>query len=414
MIMNQISVWFTQRMTTVLLLTPLFFLPPTTIACSGMQKNFIIGSWVGPRQTEAQYRLYKDSGFNTLLDYPWEGDNYATTLRLAEKVGGLSVILNIDQMFMRYKPEPFVPYARIEKFIKETQKSKVVLGYTLFDEPYDKDVNLLVETGKYIRTLEPDKLTWIDFFPNSADRLTRSVVKAKPSVIGFNYYPFKVKGHVLEGYYQRLEYFRSLALESGTPLWLFVQSVAQVWPPDRKEDMRMPTPSEMRLQVYVNLAYGAKGLWYYTYAIPRQFKAITAAILDGTDKPTPVYYSVKQLNREVLALGPLLMRLASVDVMHVNPKQQGVKPFVANDVIAGINGDNLLVGVFKDERGGSFFMLVNKLTSGVNSLKVKLHSKITALYQVDRVSGRLEKYPLKNGYAVVDLEPGNGMLFKGE
>ena len=90
--------------------------------------------------------------------------------------------------------------------------------------------------------------------------------------------------------------------------------------------MRMLTASEMRLQVYANLAYGAKGLWYYTYTIPRYFKDITAAILavspfardtflvavDQAFSSKPVSYA-----GELTALFPVLLFLVEMIVINV-------------------------------------------------------------------------------------------------
>jgi hypothetical protein len=390
------------------------FLCPSPGTCESIQKEFIIGGWVGPHQTEEQYRLYKEAGFNTLLDFPSGDENYTKTLSLAEKVGGLSVILNIDQKFLRYKPEPFVPYERIAKFVHEVKNNKQVAGYIIFDEPSAKDADLTIEALKHVRSLDSGRLTWVDFYPYTAEGLARSIMsKSKPAAISACYYPYNVKSDKgrLESMYPVLEFYRSLSLEHGVYLWQFVQSSAWIWRQDRSNDMRMPTASEMRLQVYANLAYGAKGLWYYTYAMPRDVKDASAAILDSRNLPTPAYDSVRQLNREVLAQGPLLMRLTSVDVMHVKPNHKGVKPFASNDVIANVEGENLLIGFFKDSAGVDYFMLVNKLTGKPNSnIRLKLGRPSGKMYQIDRSTGKPISYKLSNGTASVNLAPGDGVL----
>ena len=147
--------------------------------------SFVIGGWVGPLQTEAQYRLYRQAGFNTLLDYPWEGDNYAETLKLADKVGNLAVILNIDQKFLRYKPEQFVPYERIATFLKEVRDNRRIIGYFAYDEPFsDTEADLVSESVKHLRSLQSDRLGWVNFYHTSEERLVRSVMnKSRPSGI---------------------------------------------------------------------------------------------------------------------------------------------------------------------------------------------------------------------------------------
>jgi len=395
----------------ILLLSVMVY--PVAGVCEGLQKKFIIGGYVGPHQTEEQYRLFKQAGFNTVLDYPWEGDKYQKTLELAEKVGGLDVILDISQQFLIYKPEPFVPYERIAKFIKEVQGNKAVIGYNLFDEPTAAQVAILVAAGKYVKSLEPDKLTWISFFLHN-DKLARSVLEQfTPTVISSPHYPYRGKDDSLEELYRILETYRSMALQFRTPLWLFVQSASWSWPQNRDDDRRAPTAAEMRLQVYSDLAYGARALWYFTYATPHHTKMLTSVILDSDDKIKPAYAGVKAINAEVQALGPVLMTLSSIDVMHLKPNHKGVKPFAPNSVIAKIDGENLLTGFFKDASGGDYFMVVNKLTRSANkNIRLTLQPKVKGLLQIDKVSGRPVQYPLNKGAAVINLEPGDGMLFK--
>lgn len=386
---------------------------PALGAAEAVQKKFVIGGYVGPHQTIEQYRLYREAGFTTVLDYPWEGDKYQKTLELAQQVGGLDVIFSIDQMFLTHKPEPFVPYERIAKFIQEVKQNKVVLGYNLFDEPQERQVALLVAAGKYVRSLDPERLTWISFFLHN-DRLARKLLtQFVPSVISAPHYPYRGKDDHLEEFYQILETYREIALQNKVPLWLYVQSASWPWPQNRDDDRRPPNAAEIRMQVYSDLAYGAKGIWYFTYATPGHTKQFTSVILDTEDRVKPGYAGIKTINAEILALAPHLMTLTSVEVMHVNPNFKGVKPFAANSVISGIKADNLLVGFFKNSSGSNFFMLVNKRTkSSSGNIHLNFPANVKELSQVDRKTGKLVKYPLNKGSATVQLGAGDGLLFK--
>lgn len=378
-----------------------------------VQKKFVIGGFVGPHQTLEQYLLYKQAGFNTVLDYPWEDDKYQKTLELAGQVGGLDVLFSIDQMFLLYKPEPFVPYMRIDKFIKEVRNNPSVLGYALFDEPKEKEVPLLVAAGKYIQSLDPERLTWISFFLHN-EKLARNVLdKFVPTVISAPEYPYRSKDNHFEELYLILERYRTIALQYKVPLWLYVQSASWPWPQYRGEDRRAPTNEEIRMQVYSNLAYGAKGLWYFTYVTTRHTNMFTSVILDKDDKIKPGYFGIKAINAEVQALAPLLMKLSSVDVMHVKPDIKGVKPFSPNNVLAKIAGENLLIGFFKDSTGADYFMLVNKLTKSANrNIQLAFRTNVKNLSQIDKKSGKNISYKLSKGSSIVNLEAGDGLLFK--
>ncbi len=394
-----------------LLLILSIFVAPAPGDCGGTQKKFIIGGWIGPYQTEEQYLLYKKAGFNTVLDYPWEMDKYQKTLELAKKAG-LDVILNIDQQFLRYKPEPFVPYERIAKFIKEVRENKVVIGYNLYDEPNAGNVALLVEAGKFVRSQDPDKLTWISFFLHN-DKLARAILKQfVPTVISSPEYPYRAGDDYFEELYRVLETYRAIALENGVPLWLFVQSSSWPWPEHQPDERRAPAPDEIRMQVYSNLAYGAKALWYFTYASPRQAKEFTSVIMDREGRAKPGYAAVRALNAEVQALAPVLMSLKSVDVMHVKPAQKNVRPFSPNNIIADIKGENVLLGFFKDKAGTDYFMLVNKLTRQANTIRLRPGKQAPRLYRIDKASGKPVRLNLNSGIATINLKPGDGMLVK--
>jgi len=58
-------------------------------------------------------------------------------------------------------------------------------------------------------------------------------------------------------------------------------------------------------------------------------------------------------------------------------------------------------------------MVVNKQTRSANrNIRLTLQPKVTGLLQVDKVTGRTLPYPLTKGAAIINLEPGDGMLFK--
>ena len=85
----------------------------------------------------------------------------------------------------------------------------------------------------------------------------------------------------------------------------------------------------MAWQIYVALAYGSRGVMYFFYANPappcnRPFLKIPG-IVDAAGNPTHKYYQAKEINSKVVALGPTLMQLDSVDVVEVSWLQTDVQ-----------------------------------------------------------------------------------------
>ena len=100
------------------------------------------------------------------------------------------------------------------------------------------------------------------------------------------------------GYFLNLAMIRRAVQEAGIPFLNIVQ--ACTWTPS----MRVPGPDEMRYLVYTTLAYGAQGISYYVYCTAGHTGGI--ALPDGT--PTPIYHTLKSLNREFVAIAQELFQ----------------------------------------------------------------------------------------------------------
>lgn len=81
------------------------------------------------------------------------------------------------------------------------------------------------------------------------------------------------------------------------PIWPILQLFA--W----EKDARYPTPAELRCMTFLALAEGASGIGFYTYTpVTGQPKGTTIAAVQPE-----LWQSVKQLNREIAEMGPLLV-----------------------------------------------------------------------------------------------------------
>lgn len=105
------------------------------------------------------------------------------------------------------------------------------------------------------------------------------------------------------------------ALKGGKPWWIYFNAADFLACDD-------PTATQMAWQIYAALAYGSRGVMYFFYANPappcnRPFLWM-AGIVDTDGKPSQKYYQAKEINSKVVALGPTLMQLDSVDVLEVS------------------------------------------------------------------------------------------------
>ncbi len=100
---------------------------------------------------------------------------------------------------------------------------------------------------------------------------------------------------------------REVAKEAGIPLWAVVQ--AHDWP----LGLREPTPEEIRVQVYLALAHGVTGIYYFMYSsfVDNDRTADIHGLVDENYGITPKWTEVQSLNAMLQELDDTLLRLTS-------------------------------------------------------------------------------------------------------
>src|SRR5262249_31677776 len=121
---------------------------------------------------------------------------------------------------------------------------------------------------------------------------------------------------------------------------------------------RNPDEGELAWQAHHALAYGARGVSYFTYWTPAphdEWDGHDGLIEDG--RPTLHYFQAARLNRELRAPGAALTGFASIEVADARG-EIGV-PFPIGP-IAGIDGGAITAGLFGDGEGRLAVLLVNR------------------------------------------------------
>jgi hypothetical protein len=109
-------------------------------------------------------------------------------------------------------------------------------------------------------------------------------------------------------YFHNLEQMRSAARKASVPFWNIVLATAHF-------GHREVTHADFRFQAYTTLAYGGRGLAYFTYFAPGVGNYRMAPI-DQFGEPTQTWYFMQNVNRQVLKLAPTINKLTSDDVYH--------------------------------------------------------------------------------------------------
>lgn len=278
-------------------------------------KQFPISFWCGPPDsfiTVERYKEVSQAGFNYLMP-PCEGRatverNYKILDTARET--GLKAFISDERMPLSITGVADAK-SRLDAIVRDYAKHTALAGYFLTDEPGEAAFPGLGEVVAYLREIDPKHPAYINLFPNyaSAEQLGvptytrylsdfRTVVQ--PFVISYDHYHF-LKGSDRPTFFSNLSAVRTASRAADVPFWQIVLSIPH-------GPYRSLTEAEKRWEAFQTLAYGGKGVLYFTYWQPadKSFDWGPPIILkDGTR--TPQYEEVKRINHEVQAVGKYLL-----------------------------------------------------------------------------------------------------------
>jgi len=192
---------------------------------------------------------------------------------------------------------------------------------------------------------------------------------------------------------------------------------------------RLPTPEEIKVQVYQALCYGVKGIGYYYYASDsggysgsyvRGLKHFNS--INGTWYCTPQMYAVDTINSFIHKNSTILKKAISDEVYQIDDLQINSDTTLNNGIIKGISAPSSVlymdVGLFT-YNNEKLFMLVNRKTT--NRPGVWDTSRVTVKVNYGQpyfisdcgddkpVTGQL---PAGENEFTVLVKPGEGRLFR--
>jgi hypothetical protein len=378
--------------------------------------TFPIAAWAFfPRYpgTLEEYQTYAGAGLN-LVQAPQDQVAHATA-------AGLDVMLGSWENLWENRE-------KLAASVNFSTPNTRVAGYILQDEPPPTQFPQLGDATKYIYEHDQrNALPLIDVFPEwtvmyerfgmSYETYMRKFIdEIHPAVLLNCHYTDVTDGTTVTDrrtYYYNMELFRRLALQADIGLMGFVRvSTFDV-------DYSPVSLSDVRRTCNSYLAYGAKGIWYYFYRVGDA--GYENGIVDHEHgKPTKNYGIVQTINREVQAIGPILLGLRSVAVEHTGPVLPlGVHRYYDGDLpgIKHFTGDQFILGAFESEKttssGDRYLMIVNK-RHGVdeNDTTLKATAEFSAtdefplVYRYDPQTGQPVRLTPKDGVYSVQLGGG--------
>lgn len=308
----------------------------------------------------------------------------------------------------------------------------------LADEPTAAQLPQVASNAAYARTINSTSpillnsgISWTG--SNQAELntyLANVFSQVNPDILSFDRYPW-LTGHSTydPAYFGYLLAIRSASLQYHVPFFDWVQSAGET----DNGGMRMPSESELRMNVYSSLTAGSKGLGWWTIGVRPTYGTQSLLNPDGT--PGPLYPVAADINAQVARVGQSLRALTSTSVGFIlgnpsDPVPQGGSLWVTGAggdshlktiLVQGANtGQDAMLGTFTDSSGQNYFMLTNlycgeNLTSAQSQTTIKLSfdASIDSLLELDPVTGQTDILNLDPLHTLtLTLPGGQGLLFK--
>lgn len=307
--------------------------------------------------------------------------------------------------------DPAAARKNVTSLVAEIGGHPAVYGFYLRDEPSATLFPGLATVSALIRELAPGKWPYINLFPNYAspqqlgsatyaEHLEQFIESCKPTELSYDHYALMDDGSLRHGYWQNLEAMRTAAKKARIPFWNIVLTVAHF-------NYREPTAADLRFQVYSTLAYGGRGLAYFTYFAP-QVGNYRMAPIDQFGNPTPTWYFMQNVNLQVHQLAPTLRHLSSDDVYHFGNPPEGCHGPGEQSLLKPGNPGEFMAGDFTHTDGSRYVMLVNKDFTKSRYCAPQFRVAPKRLQMISPYAGQLIDFSGEQQW----LAPGQGVLLK--
>jgi hypothetical protein len=380
-------------------------------------RDFAVMAWDSAPSNSEQLRLMKEAGLNIAgFCAPQDVERV--------RAEGLACFA-ADRRVSGYDWEKLPPESELRKSIAaavhDVAGNPAVLGFDLRDEPR---ASLFPGLGRAVSLLAeamPGSWPYINLFaayggpsylgaPDYETYLRQFVEKVHPPFISYDNYAL-VDGEMRDVFYTNLDVVRRVSLEAKIPFWNCVLATAHY-------NYMEASDATFNLQVYSTMAYGGRGIEYFTY-----FTADGAnnhlGPIDQFGNRTPTWDMLRRINHQIHALAPTLIQLHSTGVFHWSDVPPQGHPLSESRLVQTIMVATpslktqvecrFLLGEFEDTKGRAYLMLVNKDLHQSFWYKIRLKQEGKKLVEISSVTGAESGEGDENW-----LAPGAGKLLRLE
>ena len=383
-------------------------------------EQFTISYWAGPPPHFAsleRYREIREANFTLAFPPSWgvtDEDN-RKMLDYCQQVGIKAVI------------HAGLPHAiggsadakaKIDAVVAKFADHPALFGYHIVDEPSAAAFDGLAEVVAYLKEKDPKHPGFINLLPTYArnfpgslgtdtyeEHVRQFADKVKPFVISYDHYHFTNEGDRPD-FFENLETVRKVALEKKIPFWNIVLLTEH-------HAYRHLTEPELRFEAMQTLAFGARGLLWFTYwdptgpPNPGEWKH---AMINPDGSRDTHYDMAKAINADVKAIGDALGQCDSTAVFHHG--EGGTIKMTTSPIVP--TGGKLTVGLFKHRADGkTLAMIANRDYREAADTTAVVQPTNAAVEQFDPATKAWSPAAHRErGVIPVSLPPGGGVLLR--
>jgi hypothetical protein len=403
------------------------------------QKEFMLTMWNATEPGTADYAQIAREKYNVIpVNYNALPLNDSVERLEVAKKNGLKVILG-NELINPANLHDVEKRKKLDSLIEKVKKYDSLEGYFIIDEPIARNLSKYVELVSYLRKKDPGRLIYMNILPHfavneghgiSVNRsgkkklnypshlhgvgvdnktvitymayLRQFVDTIKPDFISYDYYHLFEKKDGDE-YFLNLALVSQVAKEAGKPFLNIIQAGRYL------KEWRLPTEQEVRFQVYTTLAYGGRGISYFTY-----WGRASEEGLYRDGKPSALVKSVGAINSEIRNLGPTLMSLNSQGVYHTSPLPFGGEEIPSNSPVKILSKSEVVLGLFGKGKSTNTFLISNRNYRSRQKADIKVGIAGMRIQELNRKTGKWIPFKILSSARIisVNLEPGDGRLFR--
>lgn len=322
------------------------------------------GQWGDIKDINEMMRNLYDCGLNTSGFTDIQNLKYIRSNHLA---GIITAGIDTTQDITQEKADETI--RKLMESIVDSEVREAVHAIYICDEPSALLFPRLRIWSEAIK--KQGVLPYINLFPDYAsaealgtidynEHLDKYIDICKPRYISYDNYSLFEGGRLDEDrFFGNMELVRHKTLQAGIPFWNVILSNAHF-------NYAEPSDATLAIQVYSTLAYGGKGIGYFTYYTP-QVGNYRLAPIDRFGYQTKTWEMMRNINLQIHSLIPVYGKLKSINVFHTGDIPRNGQDIESAKLVKSVSDNSLLVGEFSHPDGKPYVMIINK----------NMHSSIT-------------------------------------